>query len=407
MMNKIRKNGFQYLAWIALGLLVTSCENYFGEETDLGFIDIPDFQDRDVAYVPIQPILNSFQRPVDIIAGFDELIYIVDEATEEIISMDEAGRVLGRFRVQGVTSVAQDRRLDLLAVGTQTDTINGVVYDLSCIYRIDLHGALGYGLQYARIDTVIVHPFYFKNSFSSNDPFVTFNKVAVVADNIFGTSNNYYYVTRSGPRDDNGTYAPDDAVLLFSAEDEFVTPINITTSGGFFRDYFKTPFGISTLAQPPQITARAGFDFLFTSTDPDGIVKVQYIEFRESEFGSEYAPRQLITDDYTQADGFLSTPNKFVSPTSVTITGDGTNYIFVADAEKDSVYQFTSTGLEGILPPPASGSNKFVKASFGGTGIGPTQFNEPRAVAYFNEILYVADAGNGRVLRFKLTLDFE
>jgi hypothetical protein len=29
------------------------------------------------------------------------------------------------------------------------------------------------------------------------------------------------------------------------------------------------------------------------------------------------------------------------------------------------------------------------------------------AVAYFNEILYVADAGNGRILRFKLTTDFD
>ncbi|MFT4754705.1 MAG: hypothetical protein ACI85Q_002265, partial [Salibacteraceae bacterium] len=34
-------------------------------------------------------------------------------------------------------------------------------------------------------------------------------------------------------------------------------------------------------------------------------------------------------------------------------------------------------------------------------------FKNPRAVAYLNEILYVADSGNGRVLRFKLTSDFD
>jgi len=35
------------------------------------------------------------------------------------------------------------------------------------------------------------------------------------------------------------------------------------------------------------------------------------------------------------------------------------------------------------------------------------QFNEPRGLACWNQILYVCDAGNGRVLRFKLTLDFD
>ena len=75
------------------------------------------------------------------------------------------------------------------------------------------------------------------------------------------------------------------------------------------------------------------------------------------------------------------------------------------DAEKDSLYQFTANGLEGVEPPPASGQTKFIKTSFGGTGIGAAQFNEPAAVAYNNRILYVADNGNSRLLRFKLTLD--
>ena len=82
-----------------------------------------------------------------------------------------------------------------------------------------------------------------------------------------------------------------------------------------------------------------------------------------------------------------------------------TAQLCVVDESKDSLFQFTSSGLEGVRPPPASGETKFVKTSFGGTGIGPTEFNKPSAVAYKDRIVYVADAGNGRILRFKLTLD--
>ena len=96
---------------------------FFGTKTDLDFIDTPEFQIRDISYVPIQPALTNFVRPVDITTGFDELIYVVDEATQEVVSLDESGRELGRFTVQGARSVVQDRRFDLLVIGTKTDTI--------------------------------------------------------------------------------------------------------------------------------------------------------------------------------------------------------------------------------------------------------------------------------------------
>jgi hypothetical protein len=89
------------------------------------------------------------------------------------------------------------------------------------------------------------------------------------------------------------------------------------------------------------------------------------------------------------------------------VAGDQSRFIFVTDADRDSVYQFTSVGVEGVPPPAASSAVRYTKASFGGTGPGPLQFNEPRGVAYFNKILYVCDSKNGRVSRFKLTTDFE
>lgn len=392
----------QIIILIIISLVFASCDKYFGEQTDLDFIEKPEFQNREVAYVPIQPVWNSnLIEPTDIIAGFDELIYVVDAAREQIICFDESGRELGRFSVPGVHAVSQDRRLNLLALGTHEDTIAGIAYDLTCLYRIELNSNLGYGLKHARIINKIVHPFYFKSTFSTSDKEVKFNKVAVLADNS-------YYITRSGINNNALKFGgPDDAVLLFSANDSLLTPVTITTTGGFFNNYFKSPYGISSFVQPPQINARGGKEFIVTSIDNNAVIKVQIIDYLETEFGASYQPRAMQSEDYSKADGFLISPYKFSKPLGVALAGDATQYIFVVDAEKDSVYQFTNTGLEGVKPPPGSVSNRYQKASFGGRGKTLNTFNRPTAVAYKNQVLYVADAGNGRILRFKLTLDFD
>lgn len=381
----------------------TSCDGFLGEKTDVGFIDIPDFQARPVAYVPILPILDQFLAPSDVFAGFDELIYVVDEAAESIVALDQSGRELYSFNVPGVTAVIQDRRLNLIAVGTKDTVIAQNNYVLACLYRIDLQSDMGYGLNHARIVNETVHPFYFKSSFSRSDGEVRFTDVAVI-------DVNEYYVSRTGPNNDPAKFGgPDDAMLLFNANDTYITPISVTTQGGVFKDFFKMPFGLTSRAQPPQISASFSRDFFYTSIDPDpdNLYRVRQIEYRETDFGLEYVPNPIGQIDTSKASGFISEPNKFTKPVDITLAGDGTGFIFVIDEAKDSLFQFTSNGLEGVQPPPGTGEIKHIKVSFGGRGIEPNQFNSPAAVAYMNEIVYVADKGNGRVLRFKLTTDFD
>jgi len=390
-------------AILSLAVASTGCNDFFGNKTDVSFIDIPEYQNKPIAYVPIQPVLDQFVRPTDVLAGFDELIYVADNGREAIIGLDQSGRELYSFNVPGVRTVVQDRRLNLLAIGTKDTVINGSAYTFSCIYRIDLQGTFGYGLSHAKVVKEIVHPFYLKNTFSSSDLDVKFEDVAVIGEN-------EYYVSRSGFSNNANQFGgPDNAVLLFNEADKYITPISVTTRGGVFKDFFKTPTGMTSLAQPPQISASMSRNFLFTSMDqdPDNLYKVRLIGYNETDFGVEYNPNDILPLDTSKAEGSINDPGKFAKPVDVTITGDGTAYIFVVDSEKDSLFQFTSTGLEGIKPPPGAGVTKYVKVSFGGTGIELMQFNKPRAVAYLNEILYVADSGNGRVLRFKLTSDFD
>lgn len=399
---------------IVLGLTLSSCEDFFGEKTELDFIEVPDYDaNRSIAYVPILPVLDGFIKPTDVCVGFDELIYIVDEGSEEVIVMDQAGRILGRKFIPGATSVAQDRAFDLLVIGTfDTTLVNGgdtSDFTFSTIYRIDLLGSDGYNLNSAKVSNKIIHPFYTGRRGNSLDQveFVRFNNVAVIGNNGDPDLNNQFYVTREGAGNSGGGLIPNDAICYFQNDDKFVSTINVNTSTGVFNDYFKSPSGIVTNAQPPQINAGGGRDFLYTSLDPTATLRVQLIVFTESEFSSFYSPALLEAGDTSRADGFINSPNKFRAPTDATLAGDGSEYVFIVDSETDSLHQFTSTGLEGVLPPAATGITKYQKASFGGAGSGLTQFNSPSGVAYFNQILYVADAGNGRVLRFKLTLDFE
>lgn len=397
------KNVFLIAAILSLMVVSTGCDDFFGNKTDVSFIDVPDFQNKPIAYVPIQPVLDQFVKPTDVLAGFDELIYVADQGREEIVGLDQSGRELYSFGIPGVKTVVQDRRLNLLAIGTKDTVINGASYTFSCIYRIDLQGVLGYGLNQAKVVQEIVHPFYHKNTFSSSDLAVEFQDIAIIGLN-------EYYVSRTGFSNNVNQFGgPDNAVLLFSADDKYITPISVTTRGGVFKDFFKRPFGMASFAQPPQISASFARHFIFTSMDQsaDNLYRVRGITYNETDFGVEYNPNDIIPLDTTLADGAIDEPGKFSHPVDVTMSGDGTGFIFVVDQEKDSLYQFTSNGLEGIKPPPGAGVKKYVKVSFGGTGIELTQFKEPRAVAYLNKIVYVADSGNGRVLRFKLTSDFD
>ena len=402
---------------------LSACEDYLGKKTDLDFIDIPpDNSIRDIAYVPILPILDDFSKPVDVCAGFDELIYIVDEGSEEVIAMDESGRILGKKSIPGARSVAQDRRFDLLVVGTKDSlysSSNGdTLLTFSCIYRLRMNPG-DYNIGNASIVNTIVHPFYYtqSNPIRRTVDFVRLNKIGVIGNSQDPSRNNQYYVTRqyvrnpdpdpNNPEVSSGPLGPNDAVLYFNNLDQLISPISVQTSSGFFNDFFEQPVGITTLTQPPQFSATTSSDFLFTSLESDNALKVQYIEFVEGEFGAEYQPRILASGDTSQADGFINSPNKFRAPQDITLAGDGTQFIFVVDSETDSLYQFSFTGFEGGRPPAAAGIDRYVKASFGGTGSDLMQFRDPMAVAYFNQIVYVADAGNGRIMRYKLTLDFD
>ena len=112
---------------LVVAMTIVSCENYWGKKTNLGFIDIPNYEVREIAYVPVEPKLYDASHPIDIFIGYDEFIYVVDSTTSEIARYDMAFQPQGRLYIPGITKVVQDRTFNLLAIGTSDTLVNAVI----------------------------------------------------------------------------------------------------------------------------------------------------------------------------------------------------------------------------------------------------------------------------------------
>ncbi len=389
---------------------LTSCEAIFGSKHDKtaeeifeqGKID-PNLIPNAVGYVPVLPVWNFFTNPVDVYVGYDELVYVIDDNGLNIL--DQKGQRHNIIAIPGAKEVVQDRRLHTYVSGKVPVQIGGNTYQLAAVYHF-INTASGNPVI---IDTII-HPFSDVSRrsipFRTEDVQVEFTGLATRADNVL-------YVGRRGPVNSSASAArPDNTVLFFD-----LAGTNIGYANGLnpSSPSLKSALGIEGLASfatPPQRLSGVSnsHDFLLTQTDP------RQMEFRvlwireqfDPDAGTTYAENTALLDmDTSKASGFLYESNKFTFPADVWVATDAAGYIFVVDAAKDLLYQFTSRGWEGVLPPPSSGINKYIKVSFGGKGNGPFQFNYPSGVCYFDRIVYVADKGNDRIMRYTLNTDIE
>jgi hypothetical protein len=169
--------------------------------------------------------------------------------------------------------------------------------------------------------------------------------------------------------------------------------------------------GMTSFLAPPQLVfgMSESKDFFMLQSNPAAEYKALWIrQLDNPETGISFIENSsMLNFDTSRADRFLYEGFRFRKPDDICMAPDETGYIFIVDSELDSLYQFTRLGFEGVNPPPASGITKQVIASFGGRGAGPFQFNQPKGVAYFRRVVYVADTGNSRILRYKLSSDLE
>ncbi len=405
------KNSRLSFLLLASILLLNSCDMLLGKKDDKtvtqiftqGNID-PNLYPNQVGYLPVMPYWQGFSNPIDVFVGYDEMVYVIDDNGVNIL--DQKGTLYRTINILGATDITQDRMLNTYVVGRVNKTISGVSFNLAAVYKIANASTAGTPII---IDTLI-HPF---NDVSRNstafrgslDEQVKFTGIACTYDNTI-------YLARTGPINDmTSTSRPDNTILIYDK-----TGANTGYSAGLtpITSSLKSCLNVSSIATftgPPQSLSgvNKSKDFIILQNSPQAQFAALWIKQTvDPDGGLIFSENSnLAAFDFTKADRFLYQPFRFSIPQDVYIAPDNTGYIFIVDSGKDSLYQFTSTGAEGVNPPANSGITKQVIASFGGEGSGPFQFNEPSGVCYFRKVIYVADKGNGRICRFKLSTDVE
>jgi hypothetical protein len=346
-------------AAIAL-LIAAACGDTF-DTSELGSTPPPDSY-GDTSYVLKQPVWQGFSEPADVHIGFEPFIYVSERGADRVTMLDLSGSVIGSSAsIRRPDAIAQDYRLDLLVCGAFDTTIDGRSVTFGAIYRIDMVHAR-HNIAGAAVRRVYFDPL---------NPDRRYTGIAVLSDNS-------YYVTRSGPSNISPV-DPDDGVLLFDADDALRPRVEwpgLSVDGT----------GLATITQPTGIATfpKPTTDFVFTQSGPKSLFRAQWITQRTTgdvtQWESYYTPAR-------DGDLAILRVSLFDRPEDVAV--DGAGNIFVIDAGKDSLFQFTPSGL--------------ITQAFGG----PSQFSSPEGVAYFDRTLYVADTRDNRILRFVLSTDLQ
>jgi hypothetical protein len=323
----------------------------------------------DTVYVQQNPIWTGFNHPQAIIVGNEPFIYVADTDNDRIVMLDLIGRVIGYSQtIKHPVAIAEDKRLQLL-VCAQFDTLlpgRSSPTTFGAVYRLDMVST-GHNIGSVKPRRVFFEP---------SDSTRRYAGVATLY-------NNDYYVCRNGPKNELTRIDRDIAVLLFDDTDVLLTPV----SASFSPDGTGL-LSISSLSAVATLPTGRSLEFVFCQTGDRAFYKVQWIQII-----AEGQTTNILSKFYPSTDGDLDILklNRFSMPVGATLDASGN--LYVVDAVKDSLFRFSTRGIE--------------RYSFGGTGSGTKQFRQPYGVAFFDKTIYVADRGNNRIVRFKLSSDLQ
>jgi hypothetical protein len=320
----------------------------------------------DTIYIKQSPDWTNFNNPQDMIVGREPFIYVADTDNDRVVMLNVAGRVMGEKSIKRPISLAQNYKLDLIVIADFDTVINGQNLTFSSVYMINLFKA-GHILNNAEIKRVLPQD-------PRIDPFA-FNRTDRYYTGICSFSDNSVYVSRTGPSNSNPVDR-DNAILRL----RFLE--NDSLSIGKIPGLEPEGTGIMSANKISSLTSFENNTLdIIVSLVGNNSFKVQWLEYIST---SDFEGYRNKLGAFSSE---LMTVNKFAKPEGVTV--DDANNIYIADAEKDSVFKFNTFGDE--------------MESFGGTEI----MSSPYAVAYHDRTLYVLDTGNNRIIRFILSTEID
>ncbi|MBM2839882.1 MAG: hypothetical protein HW412_410 [Bacteroidetes bacterium] len=337
--------------------LVWGCEKAF----DLATLPQQGTPTQDTTYVQLSPPFEGFTNPQDVMVGNDQLLYVAEEG--KVVMMNLAGiRLSSRSMLQPL-SLAQDSRLDLLVGGSIVGASGDTLGALFRIHLVSSNQDSAHRLDRARIDTVwteIAHPLR------------RFPGITVLPDNSWLAVR-----TSSDSAGNRSPVDPDARVLLFDSHDAFITPLPAFITGG------QSPISIN---RPTAIASFPGVkDFVVAQSGVDVNYGALWMLYQRTPDFDGWLTRY----DPTNPTDFFKV-GRYVQPEAIAID-KARRDVFVADAALDSVFKFNSRGVFKVESFGLAKSNGFMR--------------KPTGLAFFNRVLFVADAQQGQILRFILSAD--
>ena len=319
---------------------------------------------NDTSYVLQTPEWTGFNFPEDIIVGNDQLIYVCDTKNNAVVQLDVAGdRVSTRLFNINVypKKISQDYNFDLLILSDSITSLDTI----TVLHRLKLveNGGL---VANARIITLMTSLYPTPNT----SKFRKFTGISIFPDNT-------YIITRIGPTDPIGI-DHGNAIIKVSGIEYIVSTVKLT---GFQNsgNSFYTIENVSGIT----IAKNSSTDFIITRNTNDTASLNKVIYFTYDDVNGSYNPKFNSPAEDIAGTKF-GTPNEAVQ--------DVNNNIFVIDALRNHLYKFNPSG-------------KLLIESFGSLGSGVKQLNSPYGIAHYNKVLYIADSGNNRIVRYKLSTD--
>ncbi len=346
---------------VLFGLVLAACQERF----DLSTLPEEPPLTVDTSYVEISPPFPAFTGAEDLMIGRDQLLYVADTEGDRVVMMNRAGQVMSSRRILRPMSLAQDSRLDLL-VGGRMVTARGD--SISALFRLHLVSASpdsAHRLEVAPVDTLWTE---------AARPARRFPGIAVFGDNS-------YLVVRNGP-DNSSLVDPDTRILLFSAQDAFITPVSdlATRPGGGITDiYF--PTGIAAF---PSLK-----DFVLVQSTVGVSYTALWMRYQQDSEFQGWLPRFDPARPEDRTVDFIK-PNRFDLPQAVAIDPVRRD-VFIADAVQDTIVKFNSRGA-------------FKSESFGRVRTGGA-LRRPTGLAFYERVLYVLDGEAGLIFRYRLSTD--
>ncbi len=373
----------------AAAILAFSC----GEKMKLPTETPPTGNLGDTLYLALNPPWDAahgynFSRPGCLYFGRDTYLYVADTGNDRIVQLDAAGTVHGEFAVPHPISVSQDELMRLLVATGEKK-----------IYRIDL-GPAGDRTPRVAFDYAVAPPgvspsdtsrYFFKlrGLVDPTDRFVS------VTD--FPGNDKSYFVALSSDQINNGR------VLRFwgtGDSREYADSVFDAKYADAVADTFKNPVvitgnGITTTTRPNSIYAYelGGVTHLVVCQD-SGSYPVHDMKFERQVWDQHW----VFNYTHNPSDADLLDRGFFSRPAGATVDPQGNLYVVEASTRAlCGGYKFSRNGeLLETLCDADSGNYAFD----GPAGITYDIYGDRRTV-------FVADTGNDRILRFKLSIDME